>query len=97
VDSMIHTGRVYEWVKLLLANGRVPEAAAVLRQTAHLLEEKIAGHLPKGRYSGETTSYVAYMRDQFRKKLDSWATMRKYKALMTEVDSQGGLPQKVSP
>jgi len=92
VDSMIHTGRVYEWVKLLLAGGRVTDAAAVLRKTAHLLEESIAGRLPKGRYSGGEKSYVAYKRNQFRKKLDSWAAMRKYKALMAEVESQGGLP-----
>lgn len=96
VDSMIHSGRVYEWVKLLLANGCVADAAAALRRTAYLLEEKIAGRLPNGRYSGDDTSFVTCKRDEFRTKLDSWAAMRKYKALMTEIDSQGGLPEKTA-
>lgn len=92
VDSMIHTERVYAWVKLLLSHKDYTGAANILRRVAQLLEDKIAGRLPKGRYSGDSASFVAYKRDQFRKKLESWASMRKYQPLMAEVEHQGGLP-----
>lgn len=92
VDSMIHTGRVFEWVKLFLKNDRTAEAAQIIRRTATLLTDKLAGCLPKGRYSGgDDTAFVAYKREQFHKKLVQWAGMRKYQPLMNEIEKQGGL------
>lgn len=92
VSSMIHSERVYAWTKLLLSNKQHAAAAGILRRTAQLLEDKVAGRLPKGRYSGEEASFVAYKRDQFRKKLASWAGSTKYAPLMAEIERQGGLP-----
>lgn len=92
VDSMVHSGRVDEWVKLLLKHKDYAEAARLLRRVAELLEAKIAGLLPKGQYSGESTSFVAYKRDQFRKKLTSWTNSTRYAPLMAEIERQGGLP-----
>lgn len=93
IDSMIHSGRVYAWVALLLKNKDYAEAARLVRRTAQLLEEKLAGRLPKGRYSGDSTPFVAAKRDQFRKKLASWSGSRKYAPLMAEIERQGGLPE----
>jgi len=92
VDSMVHSGRVDEWAKLLLKHKNYAETARLLRRVAELLEAKIAGHLPKGQYSGDSTSFVAYKRDQFRKKLASWANSTRYAPLMAEIERQGGLP-----
>lgn len=91
VDSMVHSGRVDEWTKLLLKKKNYVEAAQLLRRVAELLEAKIAGRLPKGQYSGDSTSFVAYKRDQFRKKLASWASSTRYAPLMTEIERQGGM------
>lgn len=93
VDSMVHSGRVDEWAKLLLKHKDYPEAARLLRRVAELLEAKIAGRLPKGQYSGDSASFAAYKRDQFRKKLASWANSTRYAPLMSEIEWQGGLPQ----
>jgi len=93
VDSMVHSGRVDEWAKLLLKQKNHAEAARLLRRVAELLEAKIAGRLPQGQYSGGSTSFVTYKRDQFRKKLASWAASTRYAPLMVEVEMQGGLPE----
>lgn len=92
VDSMVHSGRVDEWIKLLLKHKHYSEAARLLCRIAELLEAKIAGRLPKGQYSGDSTSFAAYKRDQFRKKLSSWANSTRYAPLMAEIDRHGGLP-----
>ncbi|QEA14257.1 tetratricopeptide repeat protein [Comamonas flocculans] len=93
VGSMVHSGRVDAWAKLLLKHKDYPEAARVLRRVAVLLEDKIAGRLPKGQYSGDTPSWAAHKRDQFRKKITSWANSTRYASLMAEIEQQGGLPQ----
>lgn len=92
IDSIIHTGRVYSWVKLQLKHKDYAEAAWLLRRVAQLLEDKIAGKLPTGRYAGDRISYVIYKRDQFRKKLSSWSRSTRYAPLMREIERQGGLP-----
>ncbi len=93
IDSLVHSGRVDEWVKLLLKRKDNPEAARLLRRVAELLEAKIAGRLPKGLYSSDGASWVAHKRDQFRQKLASWANSTRYAPLMSEIERQGGLPQ----
>lgn len=93
IDSKVHSGRVDEWIKLLLKHQDYPEAARLVRRVTELLEAKIAGRLPKGQYSGDSISSVAYVRDRFRKKLASWTNSRRYAPLMSEIKCQGGLPQ----
>jgi hypothetical protein len=93
IDSLVHSGRVDEWVKLLLKHKDYSEAARLLCRVAELLEAKIAGRLPKGQYSGDSACWAAHKRDQFRKKLASWENSTRYATLMSEIERQGGLSQ----
>lgn len=86
VDAMLHSGRVDEWIKLLLKHKDYAEAARLVKRVVHLLEDKIAGRLPKGQYSGDSTSFVAHKRDQFHKKLATWAQSTRYAPLMAEIE-----------
>jgi hypothetical protein len=92
MDSMIHTGRVYEWLAALLACKKYTRAAELIILVDRLMSEAIEGKRNKTRYAGQSIGFISYKRDSFRKKIARWYGSSRYKFLIHELSKLGGIP-----
>jgi len=68
IDCLVHSGRVYEWLKYLSSIKDYPGLRMTVRQIDEQLDALIAGQAQSRRYSPQTVEFYAHEKEQFVKK-----------------------------
>ncbi len=72
MDSMVHTGRAYKWVKFLVVQRDFNKASGVINTVISALDDLAVGRRENRRYGGKQNSnWYRYKKDQFNKKIAS--------------------------
>lgn len=91
-DALVHSGRVDEWLRMLLKARQYERAAAIVIRVDSLLGESLSGTRPSGRYSGQSQSWVASKRARLRERIERWRSSARYRPFISAIDKTGGFP-----
>jgi hypothetical protein len=68
IDCLIHSGRVYEWLKYLSFMKDYVSLDSTVKQIDQQLDELIGGQARNRRYSSQSVEFYAHEKEQFLKK-----------------------------
>jgi hypothetical protein len=89
MDSMLHSERVDEWLKALLAIKAYRNAAKLIVHVEKLLTELIDGKRGKSIYGKSSIEYLEFKKTKFIEKIGKWAKSPRYAPLVVQLQSVG--------
>jgi hypothetical protein len=70
IDSVIHSGRFDEWIRVLIANGEYQYANAILARVGNAISKLANGTATAQYYGQQKADWYVYKKEQFAKKAD---------------------------
>ncbi len=70
IDSTIHSGRVYKWIRFLVQQKKDDKALQLIQLINRLLDEQILGKRKSKIYGSQKSSWYSYKKEQFNKKIE---------------------------
>lgn len=89
MDSMLHSGRVDEWLNTLLAVKDYRHTAKLIVHVEKLLTELIDGKRGKSIYGQSSTERLEFKKTKFIEKIAKWARSPRYAPLVVQLQSIG--------
>lgn len=71
MDSMVHKGRAYQWIKFLVGQRDFNKASEVINTVISALDDLALGRKENRRYGKQNSNWYRYKKDQFNKKIAS--------------------------